>query len=170
MGYPISGALDGLTKGYINNVSNAEGVSNETTCTAGVDTTTPLLGDGTNNFTAGPMASGKLELDASFNGGLGGIIVDKLASGTDHDIRFTFQNIDGPTTCLVKAFLVFDKTVPGTGVKISTSPIDVRQNVEQTTTISFFDGGIEAIYLQINSEVTRDYQINGVKFKALEIQ
>ena len=167
MGYPISGALDGLTKGYLRNISNA---ANTTSCTALTDVTTQLNGDGANNFSAGSQASGKLEFDADYNGGLGGIIVDRLSSTTDFDVRYTFQCTGGTTKCVAKSFLVFDKTVPGTGVRVRTSPIEVRVDVEQTATMSFFHNGIEAIYFQINSDNTRDYQINGVKIYALEIQ
>lgn len=168
---PAYGAnITGLAKNYTRNVSNAVGASNTTSCSADTDTTVPLLGDGANNYIFSTVSTGKAEFDATFNSNNGGIITDRLASDTEFLTRFTFVLLGGNTSAIVKMFLVFDKTIPGTGVKISSSPISVRQNVEQTINHKFFGNGIEAVYPQIRSDTTKDYQVNGFDFTALENQ
>ena len=154
------------TTQYIHNVSNA---SNTTNCAAGVDTTLPMKGDGTNNFTSSTVGTGLLNLDTAFNSNKGALIVDNMGLDVDYTLRATFVNLGtaGPTVTL-KAFLVFDKTVPGTGVTINSSPITAAAGVEQTIIVNFFGNGIEAIYVQLNSSSTRDYQLNGVYVTALE--
>jgi hypothetical protein len=150
----------GVSRGYINNVSNA---ANTTSVSGGVDTTLPMNGDGTNNFISSNVATGKAEFLEAFNGGNGGFILDNLNPDSDLKFRITFVNLGSVTTATVKVFLVFDKTVPGTGTKISTSPISVASNIEQAVELSAYHGGIEAAYVQIKSDTARDYQLNGVK-------
>lgn len=154
------------TNTYIRNVSNA---ANTTAVAAATDTALPIIGNGSNNFSSGNVGTGLLELDATFNGGTGGIITDNHGLDIDYTLRVTFENLGtlGPVV-VVKAFLVFDKTVPGTGVQISTSPITASSGVEQTAILNFFGNGIEAIYVQINSDLARDYELKGVYITASE--
>lgn len=162
--------LTGMAKIYIRNVSNASGVPNVTSGTSSTDVALPLIANGTNNFLSGTVATGYLEFDASFNGGKGGIIVDKMNTDVQYSTRMTPVLLGANTTAVGKIFLAFDKTIPGTGVKISSSPVTIRQNVEQTYNHKFFGNGIEAIYPMINSDVTHDYQLNGFEVTAWEAQ
>lgn len=159
-----------LTKKFRRNVSNAAGAGNSTASGINTDTTLPLLGDGANNRVTANVEAGKVEFDDTFNTNLGGIIVDNLAANTDYICRITVVNLGANTTAVGKAFLVFDKTIPGTGVRISSSPVTASQNVEQSFVLAFYDDGIEAIYPQINSAGDRNYQLNGFYLLALEDQ
>lgn len=162
--------MNGTTRQYINNVSNLAGAGNLVTAAAGMDTTLQLNGDGTNNFTSANVDTGKIEFDATFNGNLGGFITDNINDDAIVRARWTFVNTGSPTTAAGKMFLVFDKSVPGVGVTISSSPFNVGSGVEQTIEFSAYMNGIEAIYFQINSATTRDYQVNGALVTMIENQ
>ena len=162
--------LTGIPKQYVNNVSNAVGVSNVTNCLLDVDTALPLIGDGGNNKIFGTIATGKCSFDPTFNSNNGGIITDLLADNTQFTVRITVVNLDAQTTAVMKSFLAFDKTIPGTGVTIKSSPLTIRQDKEQAFIQTFFGGGIEAIYPVIEPQMTRDIQINGFQAQALENQ
>lgn len=173
--YPVAlgsggGAVGNLAKKYRRNVSNAAGVGNLTASGVDTNTTLPLLNDGTNgNFTAN-VEAGKLEFDATFNTNKGGVIVDNLAANTDYVCRVTMVNTGANTITTAKVFLAFDKTIPGTGVRISSSPQDSSSGVEQAFTIPFYDEGIEAVYPQVFSAAERNYQLNGFYVVAFEDQ
>lgn len=153
---------------YIHNVSNTPGAGAQTAVTAGVDTTLQLNGDGANNFTTDNVAAGKLELDAAFNGGTGGIIVDQLNEKTMLSCRLTLVNTGTPTAGIAKIFLVFDKTVPGTGTQIVSAPADFRQNVEVPVHFEAFHGDIEAVYIQMNADNARTFEVRGFQITAHE--
>lgn len=172
MPYPgsLTTDLTGFVKQYSRNVSNADGGANITSCTANTDVTLPLIANGSNNYVFGTVATGKLEFDATFNGSKGGLLTDQIANDTEMFVRMTIVNLATPTDVIAKMFLVFDKTVPGTGVKISSSPIGTRQDVEQTVNFKAFMNGIEAIYPQLRSDNTRDFQLRGLDVTMLENQ
>jgi hypothetical protein len=164
------GAVGNLAKKYRRNVSNAVGAGNSTASGVATNTTLPMLDDGANsNFTAN-VAAGKLEFDATFNTNKGGVIVDNMAANSDYVCRLTIVNLGANTSVTGKAFLVFDKTVPGTGVRISSSPVTAASTTEQAFTFPFYDGGIEAIYPQVFSAADRNYQLNGFYVLAFEDQ
>ena len=150
---------------YQNNVSNA---ANTTSVPATTDTDLPMNGDGTNNFVGATIATGKCQFDSTFKSNLGGFIVDQLAADTGYALRVTLVNTGANTTATVKAFLVFDKSDPATGVTINAGPFDFDSGVERPVEIRFFDNDIEAIYIQVNSAGARDYQVNGVLIHAWE--
>lgn len=157
----------GFSKQYINNVSNA---ANTTSCTAATDITLPMAGDGTNNFTSPSVTTGKLEFDATFNSSNGGFIVDQVNQYTNYSIRITVENLGTNTTVRLLAFLVFDKTDPATGVTITSANVTAPAGQEISSTLTFFDGDIEAIYVKINSDNTRNFQLNGVYLVGWENQ
>lgn len=158
--------IAGLSKLYINNVSNA---ANSTGTVGGVDTQLPLNGDGSNNFSTSTVTTGKVEFDAAFDSGSGGFIVDQLDPQTELLMRITVVNLGSIDTVRVKAFLVFDKTVPGTGVTINSPEFSVANGDEVAVEFSAFHNGIEAVYPVVESTNGRDYQINGMKISAQEI-
>lgn len=144
---------------YQNNISNG---ANSTSCTAGVDTTVPLLGNGANNFSSPNVGTGLLEFDATYNSSQGGIILDNLPTHTDIELRVTFTNTTGGAAeAIVKAFLVENKAVPGTGFTIDSSPYNAGVGVPQTAILKFYRGDDEAVYLRINSDATKNYNISG---------
>ena len=179
----ISGATDGqvyvangagsgawTTRGvevYLNNVSNG---ANSTSCSAGVDTTVPLIGNGANNFTSGSIATGKAEFQSTFNSSNGGFIVDNLGLDVDYEMRLTIVNTGtaGPVVT-AKMIMVPDKTLPTTGViKVLSVPITCPASVEVPFILKAFGNGIEAIYVQLNSDATRNFQVNGCYLEATE--
>lgn len=170
MTYPAGGSSGGLSKKYRRNVSNAAGAGNLTSSGIDTNTTLPLLNDGTNANSTPNAEAGKLEFDATFNTNKGGILLYNLASNTDYSCRVTFVNTGAPTTATAKVFLVFDRTIPGTGVRISSSPQTSNANIEQAFSIPFYDEGIEAVYPQVFSAADRSYQLNGFYIVALEDQ
>jgi hypothetical protein len=158
----------GLCKRFEVNISNA---ANTTSVSATTDTPFPLVNDGANSFQTSNVTSGKLWFDPTFNGGTGGIIVDGLKPESGIYSRITYVCLGGGNTnAVLKLFLVFDKTDPGTGVSIVTSPQEIRQGVEQSIDLYAFHDGIEAIYPVINSDGARDYQLNGFDVVLFENQ
>ena len=154
-----------LTELYMRNVSNG---ANSTSCTASTDVNVPLIGNGSFNFSSSNIATGLLELDATYNGGQGGIIIDNLPAETDITLRVTFTNTTGGAAdATIKAFLDDDKTAPGTGIQIVTSPLNAGTGVAQTAVLTFFKDQQEAIRLQINSSATKNYSISGCYAKAI---
>ena len=154
-----SGAWTERVDLFQRNVSNG---ANSTSCSAGVDTNVPLLGNGSFNFTSVNVTTGKLQFDASYNSGQGGLIIDQLPSESDISLRITFTNTTGGAAdATIKAFLDDDKTAPGTGTQIVTSPLNAGTGVAQTANLKFFKGTQEAIRIQINSSATKNYSISG---------
>lgn len=150
---------------FLNNVSNG---ANSTSCTAGVDTNMPLLGNGTNNFVSPNVTTGKLEFSSTYNSSQGGILIDQLPQYTDIQMRVTFQNTTGgAANVVVKAFLDDSKTSPGTGFTIVSSPLNAGTGVQQTARLNFYHDTQEAIRLQFNSDATKNYTVNGVYFTAV---
>jgi hypothetical protein len=124
----LSTDLTRVVKLYDQNISNA---SNTTSCTGGADTTRPRVNDGTNPFVVIAEVAGKVSCDATFNSNRGGLIVDNLRQYTKFSCRITLVNLNAsPVSAVAKAFLVFDKTIPGTGVAISKRLPTLTQNVE----------------------------------------
>jgi hypothetical protein len=161
--------IAGTTHLYINNISNAQDATAETTVDAGVDTTLKLTGSGSNNFTTFNVGTGKLELDAAFDGGNGGVIIDQLAAQTELTFRLSLVNLGGSSSAVVKIFLMDDKTVPGTGFPINSFPITFNTGVEVPIEFSSYKKDVEAIKVQINSSNSRTYRVNGLKVVAYEI-
>jgi hypothetical protein len=159
----------GQSRTYIRNVSNTAGAGAQTAVSAGVDTTLQLNGDGTNNFSSANVATGKLEFDATYNSNNGGLLLDNLADDTELDFRATIVNTGAVTSGVAKIFLAFDKANPAVGVNILSVPAEFRQNVEVPIEFSAFHGGVGAVYLRINSDGARTYQVNGLKVVAHEI-
>jgi hypothetical protein len=157
----------GLTKGYNNNVSNA---TNTTSATAATAITLPLIGNGSNNFEYDTNDTGKLEFDATFNSNKGGIITDNLRRDTTFFARITLVNLGGSSGFTIQCFLVFDKTIPGTGVAISSSQVTLSSSQEAAPLIKFFGNNIEAIYPRVIASATRDVRINGFDITAFENQ
>lgn len=163
----IATDFSGFSKQYIRNVSNA---ANTTSCTAATDIDLPIVGDGSNNFASPSCTTGKNEFDATFNSSNGGFIIDQVSQYTNYTMRITVENLGTNTTIRLLAFLVFDKTDPSTGVQITSENITAPASQEISTDLQFFDGGIEAVYVQINSDNTRDFQLNGVYLVGWENQ
>lgn len=161
--------IAGKSNLYIRNISNLQDATAQTSCTAGVDTTLKLTGTGSNNFSTFNVGTGKLQLDTTFDSNQGGVIVDQMDPQTILHCRLTVKNIDGTTSGIAKIFLVFDKTTPGTGVQILSSPREFRSGVEVPIEFIAFHGGIEAIKVQMNSDNTRTFQVNGFQVVAHEI-
>lgn len=158
----------GQSKLYIRNVSNAQGVGSQTAVTAGVDTTLELNGDGSNNFSTDNVGTGKLELDAAFNGGTGGVIIDNLDPQTILSLRLTLVNKGTPTNGIAKVFLVPDKALPGTGFTILSAPRDYRTDVEVPVLFEAFHGGIQAVYVKMNADNARTFEVRGLQVVAHE--
>lgn len=164
----LSTDLTRVVKLYDQNISNA---ANSTSCTGGADTTLPMVNDGTNQFIVIAEVAGKVSFDATFNSNKGGLIVDNLSQYTKFGIRITVVNLDASqVNAVAKAFLVFDKTIPGTGVSISKRLPTLTQNVEESVDLTFFHDGIEAVYPRINCAATRNIRLNGVELEAREPQ
>ena len=158
MGYPAKGTQM-LSRNVSNLPSNA---ANTVSCTAMTDNTLQLTGDGTSPFNTRNCTIGKLEFDPAFNGGKGGLLVQNIHRDSHFQVRTTFFNTTAANTDGVfKIFLAFDKDVPGTGVLISTSPIQIKQSVEQTALHVFFGGGLGAIYPVCNPTLTSSIRTNG---------
>lgn len=164
---PPADYFGGKSNTYIRNVSNS---ANSTLCVAGVPTTLPLNGLGNFNFATFNAVGTKVGFDDTFNGGLGGIIVDGINPQSDISIRFSFVNLDGGLPDMIaQIFLVDDKSDPSGGEPISASPVESQSGIQQALEITAFHGGIQAIYPRLISPSNRNIQLNGFKITVDEI-
>lgn len=165
----------GVVINYERNVSNdvANPAATITTTGGGTPDVLPLINDGDNAFEYEVVRQSfeKLDFDAAFNGSLGGVICNRLNTDTEFFTRITVTNQGGTAGSTVfQNFLVFDKTIPGTGVAINSSAQDIGPGAEAAHSTKFFAAGIEAIYPRLASAVPRDILMRGYDVTASENQ
>ena len=156
----------GGTTMYTRNISNA---TNTTSCLKDVNTILPLTGDGGNNFfTRNAIVDGRVTFEPSYHT-KGGIILHRIHPDSYIECRITFINLtQANTEAVFKVFLVFDYNNPTGGIYINSSPTTIKSNKEQTVFLSFFGGGLGAIYPVIEPAANVDIQTRGFLVSVLE--
>lgn len=165
----------GVVINYERNISNdiLNPAATITTTGAGTVDTLPMINDGSNAFEYEVVRQSfeKLDFSAAFNGNKGGIICNRLNNDTEIFTRTTVVNKGGTAGgVILQVFLVFDKTIPGTGVSIVDSETTIGPGDEAAFLTKFFANGIEAIYPRIETATSRAILTRGFDVTASENQ
>jgi hypothetical protein len=165
----------GVVINYSRNISNDVENPNATITTTGGGTpdVLPMFNDGDNDFEFRTVTESfeVLDFDETFNSNQGGIISNRAKRDTEYFTRITVTNQGGTAgTVSFQNFLVFDKSIPGTGISIDSSEQTLSPGAEAAHNTKFFGGGIEAIYPRISTSVSRPMLMRGLDITASENQ
>lgn len=160
------------TRMYIQNVSNNQGnAENTVTATAGAEIPLHMDGAGAVPWESLTIANEYCSFDDTYNAGNGAVKLGKVLPDSDFVVRITVVNLSTPVNAVLGVVLVFSDD--GSGNPTSTTTIRSSsqrfvQNEEGTAVLDFFGGGLVAVYPFIESEVTRDFRLNGFYLRCME--